>query len=102
MHIAQHSHDELNTQARFDVFIDVLMCFFVLIGCCYMKPLLVPGGRAFVWPTVQRVQRISLNTMTLQIDSPCVYTSQGVPISVTGIAQVCICDGVKQIAMNVN
>lgn len=22
-----------------------------------MKPLLVPGGRAFVWPTVQRVQR---------------------------------------------
>lgn len=53
-----------------------------------MKPLLVPGGRAFVWPTVQRVQRISLNTMTLQIESPCVYTSQGVPISVTGIAQV--------------
>lgn len=26
-------------------------------GCCYMKPLLVPGGRAFVWPSVQRVQR---------------------------------------------
>lgn len=32
--------------------------------------------------------RISLNTMTLQVDSPTVYTSQGVPISVTGIAQV--------------
>lgn len=32
--------------------------------------------------------RISLNTMTLQVESPCVYTSQGVPISVTGIAQV--------------
>jgi len=60
----------------------------VVSGCCYMKPLLVPGGRAFVWPTIQRVQRISLNTMTLQVDSPCVYTSQGVPISVTGIAQV--------------
>lgn len=26
--------------------------------------------------------------MTLQVDSPTVYTSQGVPISVTGIAQV--------------
>lgn len=26
--------------------------------------------------------------MTLQVESPCVYTSQGVPISVTGIAQV--------------
>nr|CAD7570617.1 unnamed protein product [Timema californicum] len=31
---------------------------------------------------------ISLNTMTLQVESPTVYTSQGVPISVTGIAQV--------------
>ncbi|XP_017465204.1 PREDICTED: flotillin-1 isoform X1 [Rhagoletis zephyria] len=60
----------------------------VVSGCCHMKPLLVPGGRAFVWPTIQRVQRISLNTMTLQVESPCVYTSQGVPISVTGIAQV--------------
>ncbi|XP_065366853.1 flotillin-1 isoform X1 [Calliphora vicina] len=60
----------------------------VVSGCCYMKPLLVPGGRAFVWPSIQQVQRISLNTMTLQVESPCVYTSQGVPISVTGIAQV--------------
>lgn len=32
--------------------------------------------------------RISLNTMTLQVESPTVYTCQGVPISVTGIAQV--------------
>ncbi|XP_069694172.1 flotillin-1 isoform X1 [Periplaneta americana] len=60
----------------------------LLRGCCYNKPLLVPGGRAFVWPTIQCVQRISLNTMTLQVESPTVYTSQGVPISVTGIAQV--------------
>ncbi|EEB17629.1 Flotillin-1, putative [Pediculus humanus corporis] len=60
----------------------------VVSGCCYNKPLLVPGGRAFVWPGIQEVQRISLNTMTLQVESPTVYTSQGVPISVTGIAQV--------------
>ncbi|XP_041771395.1 flotillin-1 isoform X1 [Anopheles merus] len=60
----------------------------VVSGCCHMKPLLVPGGRAFVWPSIQQVQRISLNTMTLQVESPTVYTSQGVPISVTGIAQV--------------
>lgn len=26
-------------------------------GCCYSTPLLVPGGRAFVWPTIQSVQR---------------------------------------------
>ncbi|XP_026318298.1 flotillin-1 isoform X2 [Hyposmocoma kahamanoa] len=60
----------------------------VVSGCCYSKPLLVPGGRTFVWPCIQQVQRISLNTMTLQVESPTVYTSQGVPISVTGIAQV--------------
>lgn len=68
----------------------LIFCYviFLLIGCCYSKPLLVPGGRAFVWPAIQRVQKISLNTMTLQVESPTVYTSQGVPISVTGIAQV--------------
>lgn len=60
----------------------------VVSGCCHSRPLLVPGGRAFVWPAVQQVQRISLNTMTLKVESPGVYTSQGVPISVTGIAQV--------------
>ncbi|ROT70680.1 flotillin-1 [Penaeus vannamei] len=60
----------------------------VISGCCHKKPLLVPGGRAFVWPTVQQVQRISLNVMTLNVESPRVYTAQGVPISVTGIAQV--------------
>ncbi|GFV47936.1 hypothetical protein TNCV_3044081 [Trichonephila clavipes] len=31
---------------------------------------------------------LTLNTMTLTIESPKVYTQQGVPISVTGIAQV--------------
>ena len=36
-------------------------------------------------------RRISLNTMTLQIQSDHVYTQLGVAISVTGIAQVCVC-----------
>lgn len=50
--------------------------------------MMVPGGRAFVWPCIQKVQRISLSTMTLSIESPRVYSQQGVPISVTAIAQV--------------
>lgn len=37
------------------------------------------------------VFRISLNTMTLNVESPRVYTRHGVPISVTGIAQVRQC-----------
>ncbi|KAK4877414.1 hypothetical protein RN001_009920 [Aquatica leii] len=60
----------------------------VISGCCYGRPHVVAGGRAFVWPCVQMAQKISLNTMTLQIDTPKVYTCQGVPISVSGIAQV--------------
>jgi flotillin len=60
----------------------------VVSGCCHSRPLMVPGGRVFVWPVIQKVQKISLNTMTLTIESPRVYTQQGVPISVTGIAQV--------------
>ncbi|XP_067130034.1 flotillin-1-like isoform X2 [Centruroides vittatus] len=60
----------------------------VVSGCCHINPLIIPGGRVFVWPFLQRAQKISLNTMTLSIESPKVYTQQGVPISVTGIAQV--------------
>merc|ERR1712096_439360 len=60
----------------------------VVSGCCHRKPLLVPGGRAFVWPGIQHIQRLALNTMTLQVTSVNVNSGQGVSISVTGIAQV--------------
>merc|ERR1712038_2181841 len=52
------------------------------------KPNFITGGRALVFPCIQTVQRIPLNTMTLEVHSPRVYTSQGVPISVIGTAQV--------------
>ncbi|XP_020906749.1 flotillin-1 [Exaiptasia diaphana] len=60
----------------------------VVSGMCHSRPALVTGGRIFVWPVVQKLQKISLNTMTLNVESPKVYTRHGVPISVTGIAQV--------------
>jgi len=60
----------------------------VVSGCCLQQPLMVAGGRVFIWPGLQQIQRISLNTMTLQIQSEHVYTQLGVAISVTGIAQV--------------
>ena len=34
------------------------------------------------------MQRLALNVMTLEVLSPTVYTELGVPISVTGVAQV--------------
>jgi len=60
----------------------------VVSGCGYSKPLIVPGGRVFIWPGIQKIQRLSLNTMTLMVESPNVYTQLGVAISVTGVAQV--------------
>uniref|UniRef100_S4RGD7 Flotillin n=1 Tax=Petromyzon marinus TaxID=7757 RepID=S4RGD7_PETMA len=57
-------------------------------GCGRSPPITITGGRVFVWPIIQQLQRISLNTMTLNVRSEKVYTRQGVPISVTGIAQV--------------
>ncbi|XP_059087192.1 flotillin-1-like [Tigriopus californicus] len=60
----------------------------VVSGCLHSQPLIVVGGWAFVIPCVQKVQRLSLNIMTLKVSSPKVYTMQGVPLSVTGIAQV--------------
>ena len=52
------------------------------------KPKVVVGGRTLVFPGLQKVQLLPLNTHTLSIKSNTVYTSQGVPISVTGVAQV--------------
>lgn len=60
----------------------------VVSGCGRSPPLLIAGGRVFVFPCIQKIQRISLNTLTLNVKSDKVYTRHGVPISVTGIAQV--------------
>uniref|UniRef100_A0A915KA60 Band 7 domain-containing protein n=1 Tax=Romanomermis culicivorax TaxID=13658 RepID=A0A915KA60_ROMCU len=54
----------------------------------YSHPSYIVGGRVWVWPCIQRIQKISVTTMTLVVESPRVYTKLGVPISVTGIAQV--------------
>ncbi|KAL7986335.1 hypothetical protein Chor_011501 [Crotalus horridus] len=60
----------------------------VVSGFCRSPPVMIAGGRVFVIPCIQQIQRISLNTLTLNVKSEKVYTRHGVPISVTGIAQV--------------
>lgn len=57
-------------------------------GCFHSKPLIVVGGWAFVCPCVQKVQRLPLALMTVVVSTPRIYTVHGVPLSVTGIAQV--------------
>uniref|UniRef100_A0A4W5JT24 Flotillin n=1 Tax=Hucho hucho TaxID=62062 RepID=A0A4W5JT24_9TELE len=61
-----------------------------IIYTCFGRspPLMIAGGRVFVLPCIQQIQRITLNTLTLNVKSDKVYTRHGVPISVTGIAQV--------------
>ena len=60
----------------------------VISGVFHSPPTIITGGRALVCPCAQIVQRIPLSTMTLIVQSPKVYTMQGVPINVTGVAQV--------------
>jgi len=59
----------------------------VVSGCGYKRPVMIPGGRVWTWPCIQKLQRISLNTMTLRIRSD-VYTLMGVEISCIGVAQI--------------
>ncbi|XP_032903402.1 flotillin-1-like [Amblyraja radiata] len=59
-----------------------------LSGFCRSPPVMIAGGRVFVLPCIQQIERISLSTLTLNVKSEKVYTRHGVPISVTGIAQV--------------
>ena len=48
----------------------------------------VKGGRAFIWPIIEKYEKLSLELMTLEIQTPEVVTKQGVPILVDGVAQI--------------
>src|SRR5690606_18226782 len=49
---------------------------------------IVTGGRAFVWPILERVDDLSLELMTIHITTPDVPTVQGVNVTMDGVAQV--------------
>jgi flotillin len=49
---------------------------------------IVRGGGVFVYPVLERVDVLSLELMTIDVKTPEVYTIQGVPIMVDGVAQV--------------
>ncbi|WP_376790723.1 flotillin family protein [Thermoflexus sp.] len=48
---------------------------------------LVRGG-TFVWPILERVQRLSLELLTIEIQTADAYTAQGVRVAVDAVAQV--------------
>ena len=49
---------------------------------------IVRGGGTFVVPVLERVDDLSLELMTIDVITTKVYTAQGVPVTVDGVAQV--------------
>lgn len=64
------------------------ICLLLLGGCCgSTKRVTIVGGWAWAWWLVTDVQRLSLEVMTLNPMCESVETAQGVPLTVTGVAQ---------------
>ncbi|MDB6064239.1 MAG: band 7 protein [Pedosphaera sp.] len=49
---------------------------------------IVKGGGTFVYPVIEKVDILSLELLTIDVQTPEVYTSKGVPVKVDGVAQV--------------
>src|SRR5947199_4952261 len=49
---------------------------------------IVKGGGTFVIPVVEKVDLLSLELLTIDVQTPEVYTSKGVPVRVDGVAQI--------------
>merc|ERR1719419_1734168 len=61
---------------------------FVTGGCGQSSRSVVIGDWAWAWWFVSDVQKLSLKIMTLKPQCEEVETAQGVPLTVTGVAQV--------------
>src|SRR5712671_1071786 len=48
----------------------------------------VKGGGTFVIPVIEKVDVLSLELLTIDVNTPEVYTSKGVPVRVDGVAQI--------------
>ena len=49
---------------------------------------IVKGGGVLVWPVLEKVDILRLELMTIDVQTPEVYTSKGVPVKVDGVAQI--------------
>ncbi len=49
---------------------------------------IVKGGGTFVMPVIEKVDILSLELLTIDVQTPEVYTSKGVPVKVDGVAQI--------------
>src|SRR3954468_4854248 len=49
---------------------------------------IVKGGGTFIIPVVEKADVLSLELLTIDVQTPEVYTSKGVPVKVDGVAQI--------------
>jgi flotillin len=49
---------------------------------------IVKGGGTFVMPVFEKIDILSLELLTIDVQTPEVYTSKGVPVRVDGVAQI--------------
>jgi flotillin len=49
---------------------------------------IVKGGGTFVIPVLEKIDLLSLELLTIDVQTPEVYTSKGVPVKVDGVAQI--------------
>src|SRR4026208_425688 len=49
---------------------------------------IVKGGGTFVIPVLEKIDVLSLELLTIDVQTPEVYTSKGVPVKVDGVAQI--------------
>jgi flotillin len=48
----------------------------------------VTGGATFVIPVIEKAETLSLELMTIDVKTPSVYATNGVPVRVDGVAQI--------------
>ncbi len=49
---------------------------------------IVKGGGSFIFPVLEKADVLSLELLTIDVQTPEVYTSKGVPVKVDGVAQI--------------
>jgi flotillin len=49
---------------------------------------IVKGGGTFIVPVIEKADVLSLELLTIDVQTPEVYTSKGVPVKVDGVAQI--------------
>src|SRR6266478_6079185 len=57
-------------------------------GSCIRGFRIVKGGGTFIIPVIEKADVLSLELLTIDVQTPEVYTSKGVPVRVDGVAQI--------------